>query len=741
MLPRRRGDGAAHPPHRPLERGGDGPAGEQPQPGHRRPPRRRTPPPPPCTRSASTTSSAARTTSGTGDQIFYQGHAAPGMYARAFLEGRLTEDQLDHFRREVGARRGPLLVSAPAADARLLGVPDGLDGPRPAQRDLPGALQPLPRQPRPRRHVAARASGPSSATARSTSRRRSAALSLAAREGLDNLTFVVNCNLQRLDGPVRGNGKIIQELEGLFRGAGWNVIKVIWGREWDELLARDVDGVLVDQMNETRRRRVPEVLGRGRRLHPRALLRARSAPAPSWSSTSPTTTSPSCAAAATTTARSTPRTRPRPSTAARRRSILAKPSRAGRSAPASRRATSPTRPRSSPRPSSASSATGSSCRSPTSSSRTPRTTTRAALRRGRVPAERRRALGGLAAAAGRPVQAAQRGAPRRSTPSSPRAAATAGLARRWSSPGCCATCCAIPSSARGSCRSSPTRRAPSAWTRSSTRSGSTPPWDSATSRSTPSWCCPTARRRTARSSRRASPRRARWPASRPPARPTPRTAWPMIPFYIFYSMFGFQRTGDQIWAFGDARGRGFMLGATAGRTTLNGEGLQHDDGHSPLLASTDPERARLRPGVRLRARGRSIRDGIERMYVDGEDVFYYITLYNENYPMPPMPDGVDEGILRGLYRFAGRPSRPARSPRRTGSGSSAAARSCSRSSRRRRCSPSKFGVAAEVYSAPSFQLLRRRRPRGRALEPAPPGREAPGCRTSARCSAPTAGPS
>ncbi len=146
------------------------------------------------------------------------------------------------------------------------------------------------------------------------------ALHVAAREGLDNLTFVVNCNLQRLDGPVRGNGKIIQELEAVFRGSGWNVIKVIWGREWDELLARDVDGLLVQQMNETRRRRVPEVLGRRRRLHPRALLRA--GPAPVQARRAPVRRRPrrSSAAAATTTARCTPPTRPRPSTRASRRS-------------------------------------------------------------------------------------------------------------------------------------------------------------------------------------------------------------------------------------------------------------------------------------------------------------------------------------------------------------------------------------------------------------------------------------
>ncbi len=152
-VPGRRGDGAAHPAHDPLERGGDGPAREC---SRARalvatsPPMRRRPP---CTKSASTTSSGARTPTAMGDQVFFQGHAAPGIYARAFLEGRLTEDQLDHFRQEVAAGSGPVVLSAPAADARLLGVPDGLDGPRSAGRDLPGALQSLPPAPRHQGHL------------------------------------------------------------------------------------------------------------------------------------------------------------------------------------------------------------------------------------------------------------------------------------------------------------------------------------------------------------------------------------------------------------------------------------------------------------------------------------------------------------------------------------------------------------------------------------------------------------
>ena len=166
----------------------------------------------------------------------------------------------------------------------------------------------------------------------------------------------------------------------------------------------------------------------------------------------------------------------------------------------------------------------------------------------------------------------------------------------------------------------------------------------------------------------------------------------MIPFYIFYSMFGFQRTGDEFWAFGDARGRGFLLGATAGRTTLNGEGLQHEDGHSLVLASVIPSDPRLRPGVRLRDGGRSSATASSACTATNpQDVFYYLTLYNENYAMPARPEWVtDEDIVRGLYRFKPAPDGVGddgpgadRAPR-----SWPAARSCSRRCARRRSSPS-----------------------------------------------------
>jgi pyruvate dehydrogenase E1 component len=180
-------------------------------------------------------------------------------------------------------------------------------------------------------------------------------------------------------------------------------------------------------------------------------------------------------------------------------------------------------------------------------------------------------------------------------------------------------------------------------------------------------------------------------------------AFPTIPFYIFYSMFGFQRTGDQFWAAGDARARGFLIGATAGRTTLHGEGLQHDDGHSHVLASTVPSVRQYDPAFAYELAA-IVRDGIERMYVDGEDVYYYVTVYNENYAQAAKPDGVDEGLLKGIYRFAPAPKLKAGAPkvRLLGSGSILLQVIAAQA-----LLADQFGVAAEVYSAPSFPLLRR----------------------------------
>jgi pyruvate dehydrogenase E1 component len=178
---------------------------------------------------------------------------------------------------------------------------------------------------------------------------------------------------------------------------------------------------------------------------------------------------------------------------------------------------------------------------------------------------------------------------------------------------------------------------------------------------------------------------------------------PVIPFYIFYSMFGFQRTGDQMWALADARGRGFLMGATAGRTTLTGEGLQHDDGHSHVLASVIPNMRQYDPAFAYELAA-VIRDGIARMHGAGEDVLYYVTLYNENYPQAAKPAGAGEGLLRGIYRFAEAPDVGKDAPRVRLVGSGAILQQVIAA---QGLLAETLGFAAEIYSAPSFPLLRR----------------------------------
>ena len=254
---------------------------------------------------------------------------------------------------------------------------------------------------------------------------------------------------------------------------------------------------------------------------------------------------------------------------------------------------------------------------------------------------------------------------------------------------------------RASCRSSPTRRAPSAWIRSSRRSASTTRSASATRRSTRSCCSATSRRSTASCSRRASPRPARWARSRRPAPPTRRGAEPMVPFYTFYSMFGMQRTGDQVWAFGDARGRGFMMGATAGRTTLTGEGLQHDDGHSHVLAS---DRARTSsPTTRPSPtswRSSCARESTACTASAARTSSTTSRSTTRTGRMPAKPEGVDDGVLRGLYRLSAAPEAERRVQ------ILASGPILLQAIRAQDMLRERFGVAADVWSATSFQQLR-----------------------------------
>ncbi len=635
-----------------------------------------------------------------GDRIFYQGHAAPGMYARAFLEGRLTEDQLDHFRREVV--RGHGLSSYP--HPRLM--PDFWEYPTVSM-----GLGPLSAvyQARFDRYLQNRGLADTSGTrvwaflgdGEMDEPEALAGLSLAAREGLDNLTFVVNCNLQRLDGPVRGNGKIIQELEGLFRGAGWNVIKVIWSRDWDPLLARDTEGVLVNKMNETldgeyqklsvsggahirerffgpdpRLRRIVEDyddddLARLRRGgHDYRKLYAAYKAATEYTG-APTVilahTIKGWTLGAAAEGRNVTHQVKKLSEAELRvfrdRLELPIPDAALKEAPYFH-----------PGPDS---------------------------EEVRYMLERRRALGGSLPKRIVRHRSLPDPAPRvdaefdagSATPVSTTMAFAKLLRNLIRDEGVGARVVPIiPDEAR-TFGMDPLFKEVGIYAALGQR------YEPVDSDLVLSYREATNGQVLEEGINEAGSMASLQAAGT--AYATQGVA--MVPFYIFYSMFGFQRTGDQAWAFGDARGRGFLMGATAGRTTLHGEGLQHDDGHSHLLASTIPCIRAYDPAYAYELAA-IVRDGIHRMFVDDQDVFYYVTIHNENQPMPPKPDGVEEGILRGIYRLHAAPDLPAGAPqvRLVGSGSILAQVVAARDLLSER-----FGVAAEVYSAPSFQLLRR----------------------------------
>jgi pyruvate dehydrogenase E1 component len=635
---------------------------------------------------------------GGGDSIFFQGHAAPGIYARAFLEGRLSESDLDHYRRETG---GNGLSSYP--HPRLM----------PGFWEFPTVsmgLGPLAAvyQARFNRYLHNRG-------IRDTSGQRVWAylgdgemdepesisgISLAAREGLDNLTFVVNCNLQRLDGPVRGNGKVIQELEGLFRGAGWNVIKVVWGREWDDLLARDVDGVLVEKMNttvdgefqkyststglyvrehffgpDTRLRRLVENLTDADIEHLRrgghdyrkvyaaykAATEYRGAPTVILAKTVKGWTLGKGVEARNFTHQAK-KLREDELRVFRDRLELPIPDDKLHEAPyfhpgsgsdevaymIERRAalggSVPRRVvRSKPLPPPAEAVDAEFAAGSTTEVSTTMVFARILRNLIRDPQIGKRIV-----------------------PIIPDEARTFGLDPLFKEVGIYAAhgqhYTPVDSELILSYRESIDGQV---LEEGINEAGSMASFQAAGS-----------------------------------AYAT--HGEPMIPFYMFYSMFGFQRTGDQVWAFGDQRGRGFMIGATAGRTTLAGEGLQHDDGHSQVLASTVPVIRAYDPAFAFELAA-VIRDGIRRMYGDGEDVFYYVTVYNENYAQPAKPEGVDEGIVRGIYRFAAAPdvADAKGRVRLVGSGSIMQQVIAARALLAER-----FGVAAEIYSATSFQQLR-----------------------------------
>ncbi|MEJ2531492.1 MAG: pyruvate dehydrogenase (acetyl-transferring), homodimeric type [Halioglobus sp.] len=633
-----------------------------------------------------------------GDLVYYQGHSAPGMYARSYLEGRLDEDQLDNFRREVDGN-GLSSYPHPWLMPHYWQFPTVSMGLGPIQAIYQAHVMKY-QQSRGLVDHGDRNVWCFLGDGECDEPESLGAISLAGRERLGNLHFVVNCNLQRLDGPVRGNGKIIQELEGVFRGAGWNVIKVIWGRKWDALLERDQTGLLQQRMDEvcdgelqnykynggayTREHffgKYPELLELVADLSDEDIMYL------NRGGHDPYKVYAAYAAAV--------EERERPTV------ILAMTVKGYGTGEA-----------------------GEANNETHSLKKLDIDSLKAFRDRFGIPIsdeelqyvpyyrpapdspemrymrQRREELGGqiparraemelldtpplsdfdnqLKGSGKREISTTMafvrvlsglvkdKSIGERVVPIVPDEARTFGMEGMFRQLG-------IYSSAGQ--RYTPQDAGQIMFYKEDvkgqileegiTEAGAFSAWlAAATSYST--------------------------------------SAYSMVPFYIFYSMFGFQRIGDLAWAAGDCQARGFLMGATAGRTTLNGEGLQHQDGHSHLMASTIPNCISYDPAYAYEL-AVIIQDGLRRMYTEGENRFYYITLMNENYLQPAMPEGVEEGIIQGMYRRFRASGRNERRVQLLGSGTilrevEAAARILDE----------KYQVDADIWSMTSVNQLQR----------------------------------
>lgn len=594
---------------------------------------------------------------GGGDQIYIQGHGSPGIYARAFLEGRLTEEQLLYFRQEVQHGVGKGLSSYP--HPRLM--PEFWEFPT-VSMGLTGINSIY--QARFNRYLHNR-------NIKDTSQQQVwaflgdgemaepeslGAIGVAAREELDNLTWVINCNLQQLDGPVRGNGKIIQELESQFRGAGWNVIKVIWGREWDDLLARDVDGVLVNQMNTTPdgafqtfsvedgaynrehffgpdprlRKMVEHMSDRQIEKLPRGGHDYRKVYA-AFDAATKHVGQPTVILAHTIKGWTIDALEGKNATHQMKKLNKEdlKKFRDRLYLPISdkeietRYDADHTAPFFHP-----------GMDSPEME----------------YMMERRRALGGsmpkrvlraktLKLPEDKVYSELKQGSGNNKVATTQ---ATVRLLKDWmKDPEIGQRIVPIaPDEYRtfGMDAMFPTAKVYNP-------AGQT--YESVDRKLLLKW-----RESEQGQMLHEGISEAGAMASATAAGSAYSTHGEhMIPFYIFYSMFGFQRTGDSIWAMADQLARGFLIGATAGRTTLTGEGLQHADGHSPLLAATNPAVVHYDPALAYEI-AHIMKSGLERMYGEqAEDVIFYLTVYNEPVDQPAEPEGVDvEGILKGLHK-------------------------------------------------------------------------------------------
>ncbi|MGR9043655.1 MAG: pyruvate dehydrogenase (acetyl-transferring), homodimeric type [Gammaproteobacteria bacterium] len=633
-----------------------------------------------------------------GDLIFIQGHSAPGDYARAYLQGRLTEQQMDNFRQEVDGNGlssyphpwlmpefwqfptvsmglGPIMAIYQARFMRYLqdrGLADtgdrkvwGFLGD--GETDEPESL---------------------------------GEIGMAGREKLDNLIFVVNCNLQRLDGPVRGNGKIIQELESTFRGAGWNVIKLIWGRHWDPLLARDKKGLLVKRMMEcvdgdyqTFKAKdgayvrehffnTPELKALVSDLSDDDIWRLNRGghdPAKIYAAFH---------------AAVNHKGQPTVILAKTIKGYSMGESGEGQNISHQQKKMSSTslkrlRDRYELPVSDAEMENLPYLKFAEDSKELAYMRQRRADLGGHLPSRRTKSyaldvpvlsqfkplLEG--SGEGREISTTMafvrllnilvkdKNIGKRIVPIVPDESRTFGMEGMfrqlgiWSQVGQLYT----PQDADQLMFYKEDKHG-QVLQEGINEAGGMCDWIAAgTSYSTHNV--------------------------------------PMIPFYIFYSMFGFQRVGDLIWAAADQRTRGFLLGGTAGRTTLNGEGLQHEDGHSHIFATTVPNCVSYDPTFAYEL-AVIIQDGLRRMYVNQEDIFYYITVMNENYEHPAMPKGIEEDILKGMYSFQKGDGRTKTRVQLLGSGSIlreviAAAELLK----------TDWAVAADIWSCPSFTELAR----------------------------------
>jgi pyruvate dehydrogenase E1 component len=639
-----------------------------------------------------------RTDNFPGDIVYFQGHAAPGMYARAFLEGRLNERHLQNFRQELAEGGGLSSYPHPYLMPEFWQFPTVSMGLGPILSLYQARFD---------RYLQARSLvkwkdepkvwaflGDGECDEPETL----GAVTLGARENLDNLIWVINCNLQRLDGPVRGNGKIIQELEAVFSGAGWNVIKVIWGSDWDDLLARDKSGQLIKRMEEavdgdyqkysvepgsyTRRHffgKYPELLELVNHLTDEQihkLLRGGHDTRKVYAAYKAAVEHqgrPTVILAKTVKGYGLGEAGEGRNITHQQKKLNEKELREFRArfnVPISDEVIAETP----------------FYRPPVDSQET------------KYLLEHRKALGGFLPE--RKVTAPPLDVPkpdyfaeffkgattevsttmafvrllsmllrhkavgRQIVPIIPDEARTFGLDALFKDIGIY--------SSKGQLYEPVDSQSLLYYNEKKdgqileegiTEAGSMASFIAAgTSYAT--------------------------------------HGMPMIPFYIYYSMFGPQRVGDLFWLAGDIRAKGFLLGATAGRTTLNGEGLQHQDGHSLLHASTIPTLLAYDPAFAYEL-AVIVADGLRRMFAEGEEIFYYLALYNENYAMPPMPTGVEDGILKGLYKFKPGPAGKKNKAHIFGSGPM-----INSALKAQEILAECYGISADVWSATSYKLLR-----------------------------------